>query len=202
MARKRRACWSCTRNPLVQGFTTNPTLMRKADITDYEGFARDILSLITDRPISFEVFADDFDEMERQARLHQHLGPERIRQNPGHQHEAGNCLSAINKLSHVGIKLNVTAILTLEQVREVVVRVEGGAPSNVSVFAGRIADTGVDPVPMMAEAVRMTRRHPQMEVIWASPRELLNVFQADESAATSSPPRPISSRSWRWSART
>lgn len=166
-------------DPRIQGFTTNPTLMRKANVGDYGAFARDILSVITDRPISFEVFADEFDEMERQARLISSWGPNVYVKIPVTNMKAEPSAPLINKLSHDGIKVNVTAILTLEQVREVVCALEGGAPSNVSVFAGRIADTGVDPVPMMAEAVRILGQHPQIELIWASPRELLNVFQAD-----------------------
>jgi transaldolase len=167
-------------NPLIQGFTTNPTLMRKANIQDYREFARNILSVITDRPISFEVFADNFDEMERQARLINSWGRNVYVKIPVTNTRQESACQLINKLSHADIKVNVTAILTLEQVREVACALEGGAPSNVSVFAGRIADTGVDPVPMMAEAVRILSRHPQMELIWASPRELLNVFQADD----------------------
>jgi len=166
-------------NPLIQGFTTNPTLMRKANITDYQAFARDILSVIADRPISFEVFADEFDEMERQARLIDSWGPNVYVKIPVTNTRQESACPLINKLSHSNIKVNVTAILALDQVREVVCALEGGAPSNVSVFAGRVADTGVDPVPLMAEAVRILSRHPQIELIWASPRELLNVFQAD-----------------------
>jgi len=167
-------------NPLIQGFTTNPTLMRKANITDYQAFARDILSAIPDRPISFEVFADDFDEMERQAGLIKTWGPNVYVKIPVTNTRRESSCPLINKLSHAGIKVNVTAIFTLEQVREVRCALEGGAPSNVSIFAGRIADTGIDPVPLMEKAVDMLRPHPQMELIWASPRELLNVFQADE----------------------
>lgn len=167
-------------NPLIQGFTTNPTLMRKANITDYRAFALDVLAAIPDRPLSFEVFADEFAEMERQADLIDSWGPNVYVKIPVTNMKQESACALINKLSHRGIKINVTAILTLEQVREVVCALEGGAPSYVSVFAGRIADTGVDPVPMMAETVRMAQKHPGMEVIWASPRELLNVFQADE----------------------
>lgn len=166
-------------NPLIQGFTTNPTLMRKANVTNYEGFARDILAAIPDRPISFEVFADDFDEMERQANLIQTWGSNVYVKIPVTNTRRESSCPLINQLSPRGIKLNVTAIFTLEQVREVVCALEGGAPSYVSVFAGRVADTGVDPVPLMEKAVAMLRPHPQMELIWASPRELLNVFQAD-----------------------
>jgi len=166
-------------NPLIQGFTTNPTLMRKANIADYQAFALDTLAAIPDRPVSFEVFADDFSEMERQATLIDSWGPNVYVKIPVTNMQRESACPLINKLSHRGVKVNVTAILTLEQVREVVCALEGGAPSYVSVFAGRIADTGIDPVPMMAETVRIARRHPGMEVIWASPRELLNVFQAD-----------------------
>jgi transaldolase len=167
-------------NPLIQGFTTNPTLMRKANIIDYQAFARDILAVIHDRPISFEVFADDFDEMERQARLIATWGPNVYVKIPVTNTRRESACPLVNRLSHHGIKLNVTALLTLDQVRQVACALEGGAPSYISVFAGRIADTGVDPVPMMAEAVRILSGHPEMELIWASPRELLNVFQADE----------------------
>ena len=166
-------------NPLIRGFTTNPTLMRKANITDYEAFARDILTAITDRPISFEVFADDFDEMERQARLINTWGPNVYVKIPVTNTRRESACDLIHTLSHDGIKVNVTAMLTLDQVCHVAAALADGAPSNVSVFAGRIADTGVDPVPIMEQAVRMLRTQPQMELIWASPRELLNVFQAD-----------------------
>ena len=166
-------------NPMIRGFTTNPTLMRKAGITDYQAFARDILSIITDRPISFEVFADDFDEMARQAHLITTWGPNVYVKIPVTNTRRESACPLIHRLSHDGIKINVTAILTMDQVCEVVRALAGGAPSNVSVFAGRIADTGVDPVPMMANVVQMLGVHSQMELIWASPRELLNVFQAD-----------------------
>jgi len=166
-------------NPAIRGFTTNPTLMRKADITEYESFAHDILSVIADRPVSFEVFADEFDEMERQARLIDTWGPNVFVKIPVTNTRRESACELIHTLSHAGIKLNVTAILTLDQVCAVAAALAGGAPSNVSVFAGRIADTGVDPVPIMAQAVRMLQPHPRIELIWASPRELLNVFQAD-----------------------
>jgi transaldolase len=166
-------------NPMIVGFTTNPSLMRKANVTDYGSFARDILSAIPDRPISFEVIADDFDEMERQAELISTWGANVYVKIPVTNTRRESSCPLINKLSHRGVKLNVTAIFTLEQVREVLCALENGAPSNVSIFAGRIADTGVDPVPVMAKAVEMLRPHPQVELIWASPRELLNVIQAD-----------------------
>jgi transaldolase len=166
-------------NPLIQGFTTNPTLMRKAGISDYEAFARDILSEIRDRPISLEVFADEFDEMERQSRLIATWGPNVYVKIPVTNTRREPALDLIHRLSHEGIRLNITALMTLDQVRDVAAALAGGAPSNVSVFAGRIADTGRDPVPLMAKAVEMVSVHPGMELIWASPRELLNIFQAD-----------------------
>lgn len=167
------------RNPLIQGFTTNPTLMRKAGISDYENFARDILGVIRDRPISLEVFADEFDEMERQARIIASWGPNVYVKIPVTNTRREPALDLICRLSRAGIRLNVTALLTLDQVRSVTSALAGGAPSCVSVFAGRIADTGRDPVPLMAAAVEMVSIHPGMELIWASPRELLNIFQAD-----------------------
>src|ERR1035438_5972688 len=167
------------RNPMIQGFTTNPTLMRKAGIADYGEFARDILSSIADRPISLEVFADEFDDMERQARLIAGWGENVYVKIPVTNTRREPSLDLICRLTHAGIKLNVTALLTLDQVRDVTAALAGGAPSCVSVFAGRIADTGRDPVPLMAAAVEMVSIHPGMELIWASPRELLNIFQAD-----------------------
>ncbi len=165
--------------PYIQGFTTNPTLMRKAGITDYEAFARDILASIPDRPISLEVFADTFDEMRRQALGIATWGENVYVKIPVTNTRRESSCDLIHELSHKGVKLNVTALLTLDQVRDVTAALSGGAPSCVSVFAGRIADTGCDPVPMMAESVRLVSAHPGMELIWASPRELLNIFQAD-----------------------
>jgi transaldolase len=173
------AMLSLYRNPLISGFTTNPTLMHRAGITDYEAFARDILAEIRDRPISLEVFADEFDEMERQARLITTWGPNVYVKIPVTNTRREPAFDLIRRLTHAGIRLNITAILTLEQVRCVTAALAGGAPSNVSVFAGRIADTGRDPVPLMAKAVELVSAHPGMELIWASPRELLNIFQAD-----------------------
>ena len=167
------------RNPMIQGFTTNPTLMRKAGIQDYEAFGRDILASIPDRSISLEVFADDFAEMERQGRLIASWGPNVYVKIPVTNTKSEQALDLIHRLSHAGICLNITALMTLGQVRDVASALAGGAPSYVSVFAGRIADTGRDPVPLMAAAVEMVAIHPGMELIWASPRELLNIFQAD-----------------------
>lgn len=166
-------------NPLVQGFTTNPTLMRKAGIADYEAFARDILAAIPDRPISLEVFADEFDEMERQAKKIASWGENVYVKIPVTNTRGEPSLELICRLAHAGVKVNVTALLALDQVRDVVNVLRGGEPSCVSVFAGRVADTGRDPVPLMAAAVEMVSVEPQIELIWASPRELLNIFQAD-----------------------
>ena len=165
--------------PFIKGFTTNPTLMRKAGIPEYEAFAREILAAISDRPISFEVFADDFAEMERQARRITTWGKHVSVKIPITNTKRESSVPLVRKLSHEGIALNVTAMFTLEQVQAVVDAVRGGAPCYVSVFAGRIADTGADPVPMMAEAVKRLKSAPNTELIWASPRELLNIIQAD-----------------------
>jgi len=168
------------RKPFVKGFTTNPTLMRKAGITDYRGFAHEILSAIPDRPISFEVFSDEFDEMERQAREIATWGANVYVKIPITNTRREPAYELVRSLSHDGVKVNVTAMMTLDQVRAIADSLRGGAPSNVSVFAGRIADTGRDPMPLMAESVRILADVPGAELIWASPRELLNVFQADE----------------------
>jgi transaldolase len=168
------------KNPHVKGFTTNPTLMRKAGVTDYEAAAKDILAAIPDRSISFEVFADEFSEMERQARRITTWGKHVSVKIPITNTRKESAIPLVRKLSQDGIALNVTAIFTLDQVQAVVDAVKGGAPCFVSVFAGRIADTGIDPVPIMAESVKRLRAAPNTELIWASPRELLNIFQADE----------------------
>jgi transaldolase len=165
--------------PYIRGFTTNPTLMRKAGVTDYESFARDILQAIPDRPISFEVFADEFSEMERQARKIATWGKNVAVKIPITNTRRESSIPLVERLAHDGIPLNVTAIFTLDQVQSVVDAVRGGAPAYVSVFAGRIADTGSDPLPLMVEAVRRLAAAPNARLIWASPRELLNIFQAD-----------------------
>lgn len=165
--------------PYIRGFTTNPTLMRKSGITDYRAFAQDMLRCIPDRSISFEVFSDEMDEMEQQAleisswgkNVHVKIPVTNTRQIPTY--------GVIRKLSSAGVKINVTAIMTLKQVTEVVDALSSGIPAYVSVFAGRIADTGRDPVPFMASAVEILKTRPELELIWASPRELLNIFQAD-----------------------
>ena len=164
----------------ITGFTTNPTLMRKAGITDYEAFSRDIIASIPDRPLSFEVFADDMAEMERQARSIATWGENVYVKVPVTNTLGEPTYDLVSQLSRAGVKLNVTALMTLGQVKDVCRALEGGGPAYVSVFAGRMADTGRDPVPMMTEAVNLLAKHPQIELIWASPRELLNIFQADE----------------------
>lgn len=167
-------------NPYIKGFTTNPTLMRKAGVVDYRAFAKDILKAVPDRPISFEVFSDEFDEMERQATEMAHWGKNVYVKIPvtNTRGESSNLL--IKKLSTAGVKLNVTALMTVEQVQSVAQNLSAHTPSCVSVFAGRFADTGRDPVPLMSEAVKILKSLPKAELIWASPRELLNIFQADQ----------------------
>jgi transaldolase len=167
------------RNPLIRGFTTNPTLMRKAGVADYPAFASDILRTIPDRPISFEVFSDDLDEMERQARVIAQWSENVYVKIPVTNTLGESSVPVVRSLTRAGIKVNVTALLALDQVREVSAALAGGAPAFVSVFAGRVADTGRDPMPLMAAAVELLRPHPQIELIWSSPRELLNIFQAD-----------------------
>jgi len=167
------------RNPLIKGFTTNPTLMRKAGVTDYAAFARETVAAIPDRPISFEVFSDEFDEMERQARIISSWGDHVYVKIPVTNTKCESSMPLVSRLSQAGVRLNVTAVMTLVQVRDVCEALSGGPPSVVSVFAGRIADTGRDPVPLMAAARELTRMTPNAELLWASPRELLNVFQAD-----------------------
>lgn len=165
--------------PHIAGFTTNPTLMRKAGVTDYAAFARDVVQAIPDKPISFEVIADEFAEMERQAHVIASWGANVYVKIPVTNTRGESSCALIYRLSRAGVQVNVTALMTLQQVREVAGNLAGGAPSYVSVFAGRIADTGVDPVPMMAAAVNILRVAPNTELIWASPREVLNIFQAD-----------------------
>jgi transaldolase len=167
------------RKPYIKGFTTNPTLMRKAGIGNYRAFAMDVLQAIPDRPISFEVFSDEFAEMARQAREIASWGENVYVKVPVTNTRRESSCDLVRRLSCSGVKLNVTALLTLDQVRAVAAAVGGGAPACVSVFAGRIADTGCDPVPLMAAAVDILRSTPNAELIWASPRELLNIFHAD-----------------------
>lgn len=167
------------KKPYIKGFTTNPTLMNKAGVRDYRSFARQVLTAIPDRPISLEVFSDDFNEMERQAREIASWGSNVYVKIPVTNTRREPAYELVRSLSHSGVQVNVTALMTLSQVRSVVDAVTGGAPSCISVFAGRIADTGRDPVPLMSAAVELLRPAIGAELIWASPRELLNVFQAD-----------------------
>ena len=167
------------RKPYIKGFTTNPTLMRKAAITDYGAFARQVLKAIPDRPISFEVFSDDFAEMERQAKEIASWGANVNVKIPVTNTQGEPAYALVRRLSQAGIKLNVTAVFTLEQVRDTVAVLDPKTPAYVSVFAGRIADTGRDPMPLMAAAHALVHVLPHAELIWASPRELLNVFHAE-----------------------
>jgi len=166
-------------DPRIVGFTTNPTLMRKSGVADYVAFAKEILQLIQDRPISFEVFADEFDEMEQQALEIASWSANAIVKVPVTNTRGEVTDEVLERLRRAGVKMNVTALLTLQQVRRAAAILGGGPPSIISVFAGRIADTGRDPVPLMAAAVELLRPYPNLELIWASPRELLNIFQAD-----------------------
>ena len=166
-------------NPLIKGFTTNPTLMRKAGIADYKAFAQDVLKVIPDRPVSFEVFADEFAEMEAQAFEIASWGPNVNVKIPVTNTRREFAGPLIERLSRAGVVVNVTALMTPQQVERVTERLDAKTRAIISVFAGRIADTGVDPMPIMAQAVRTMKAKPKAELIWASPRELLNVFQAD-----------------------
>jgi transaldolase len=165
--------------PHIKGLTTNPTLMAKAGIRDYEGFAHEVLQHVTDKPLSLEVFSDEIDEMEREALKVSSWGPNVYVKIPISNTRGESTCGLIRRLADRGVKVNVTAIMTLAQVRDVVLSLEPEVPSNISVFAGRIADTGVDPLPIMSAAVAMASIQPHAEIIWASPRELLNIVQAD-----------------------
>jgi transaldolase len=167
-------------NPIIKGFTTNPTLMHQAGISDYETFARDVLMHITDRPISFEVFSDEFGEMRRQAHKLCKLGLNVVVKIPITNTRRESSGPLISDLAADGIPLNVTAVMTLEQVRTTADRLAGGPPSIISLFAGRVADTGRDPIPLMRAALECTVAHSNVELLWASPRELLNIVQANE----------------------
>ena len=166
--------------PYIQGFTTNPTLMAKSGIKDYEAFAKDIVAEIPDRHISFEVFADEFPEMERQALKIKDWGDNVYVKIPVTNTKAEPAYPLIQKLTEAGVKLNVTAVMTLEQVEKIVAALKGTPSAVVSVFAGRVADTGIDPVPYMQSALKIVRTQPGAELLWASPREVLNIFQADD----------------------
>ena len=166
--------------PYIKGLTTNPTLMRKAGISDYKTFCKDILLSIKDKPLSFEVFSDDFEEMERQALEISSWADNVYVKIPITNTKAEPSYDLIHKLSANGVKVNVTALMTLNQVRDTISALNSEVPSYISVFAGRIADTGRDPLPLMAAAMELLKLCPKAELIWASPRELLNIFQADD----------------------
>ncbi len=166
------------RNPLIQGFTTNPTLMRKAGVTDYESFGRELIDAIPDRPFSFEVFSDEFDEMERQAIRIASWGANVYVKIPITNARGQSSATLVGRLTSRGVKVNVTAVMTLDQVDLVLPYLKGGAPSYVSIFAGRVADAGRDPLPILCAALSRIRACPEIELIWASPRELFNIVQA------------------------
>jgi transaldolase len=166
-------------NPMIKGFTTNPTLMRKAGIVDYKAFAADVLKIIPDRAVSFEVFADDFGQMEAQALEIASWGKNVNVKIPVTNTKREFAGGLIERLSKAGVMVNVTAVMTLDQVERITARLDPKTPAIISVFAGRIADTGVDPLAIMQKSVQIMKAKPKAELIWASPRELLNVFQAD-----------------------
>jgi len=170
-------------DPMIQGFTTNPTLMRKAGITDYAGFSRSVLDRIQDRPISFEVFADDFPTMAKQARLIASWGSNVNVKIPISNTKGESATELIHELSNEGIMLNITALMTVRQVEAVEAVLNTDVPAIISVFAGRIADTGVDPVGVMADSLAILKDKPKAELLWASPREVLNIYQADSVGA-------------------
>ena len=170
------------RNPLIKGFTTNPTLMRKAGVSDYEAFARKVLGTITDLPVSFEVFADDFASMAEQARTIAAWGPNVNVKIPITTTKGQSSAELIRALSSDGVILNITAIFTLDQVRAVADALDAKTPAIVSVFAGRIADTGMDPIPHMLACKQILGSRPKAQLLWASTRELLNIFHAEEAA--------------------
>ena len=168
------------RNPLISGFTTNPTLMKKAGVIDYKSFALDVLSIIKDKPISFEVFSDDFDEMEQQALEISGWGRNVSVKVPITNTKGISSARLIKKLSLAGVKINATAIMTIDQVKSVLPSLRNSSQAYVSVFAGRIADSGIDPVPIMKEILILLKDYPNVELVWASPREVYNLIQANE----------------------
>jgi transaldolase len=168
------------RKPWIRGFTTNPTLIRKAGIDDYRSFALEMIDLLPQRPISFEVFSDEFEEMERQAYEIAAWGAQVYVKIPVTNTHGESSCGLIRRLACAGVRLNVTALMTIAQVRDVSAALSDGPTSYISVFAGRIADTGRDPVPMMMAAIELLRPYPSQQLIWASPRELLNIIQADQ----------------------
>jgi transaldolase len=164
----------------IKGLTTNPTLMNKAGIKDYRAFCKDILTVIKDKPLSFEVFSDDFSDMERQALEIASWGDNVYVKIPITNTKSETCYTLVKKLANKKVKLNITAIMTLDQVLNVVDALDPDVAAYISIFAGRIADTGRDPIPIMQSALDIMKAKPLSELIWASPRELLNIFQADQ----------------------
>ncbi len=171
---------AANQKPYIKGFTTNPTLMRKAGVTDYEQFAKEILSEIKEKPISFEVFSDEFDEMERQAKKIASWAENIYVKIPITNTKGESSFDLVKRLAGAGVKLNVTAILTVEQVKHILPALSSGVPSIISVFAGRIANTGRDPMPAMKEAAELVSAVDGAELLWASSREFFNIFQAEE----------------------
>ena len=171
---------SMAKDPMIRGFTTNPTLMRKAGVTDYEAFARSVLEAVPTHPVSFEVFSDEWDDMERQARLIAAWGPGVYVKIPITNTKGESAAPLIRRLSEDGVQLNVTALMTVDQVETVADAMANGGAGIVSVFAGRIADAGVDPVPTMSQSLKVLAPTPHLELLWASPREVFNIVQADE----------------------
>ena len=167
------------RHAWIKGFTTNPTLMRKANISDYKAFSLDVLKVVPDKPVSFEVFSDDFGEMATQANEIASWGKNVYVKIPVSNTKGEFSGPLIKRLANAGIQLNITAMMTPAQTKQVLACLSSHVPSFVSVFAGRIADSGRDPVPIMTECVQILKANPKAELIWASPRELLNIFQAD-----------------------
>ncbi|HEX2549103.1 MAG TPA: transaldolase [Gammaproteobacteria bacterium] len=168
------------RNPIIQGFTTNPTLMRKAGVQNYMAFAHDILTLIKDKPISFEVFSDDFKEMYAQALEIASWGQNVYVKIPVMNTKGFGSYDLIHQLAKAGVKQNVTALMTTDQMKKTVAALKDGPAACISIFAGRIADTGLDPIEIMKQALKYMQPYPHLELIWASPRELLNIFQAND----------------------
>lgn len=176
---ERESMLELAKNPAIAGFTTNPTLMRKAGVKDYEAFGRELARAIPDRPLSFEVLSDDFDEMEQQALRIAGWGENVYVKIPITNTRRVSSATLIDRLSRQGVKVNVTAVMTLEQVDAVIPSLRHGAPAYISIFAGRIADAGCDPLPTLCGTLERMRNHPQIEMIWASPREVFNIVQAD-----------------------
>jgi transaldolase len=168
------------KNPIISGFTTNPTLMRKAGVNDYKNFAMEALSIVGDKPISFEVISDEFNEMESQALEINSWGKNVIVKIPITNTKQEISTELIKRLSASGVKINVTAVFTIDQMIKVLPYMTSSQSGYISIFAGRIADAGIDPLPIMAEAVRILADYPHIELIWASPREVFNIVQADQ----------------------